>query len=74
MIIIMIAAAKNAIIVKAAFELQSSRVFEKRSNHQLFKVFQISLFQLIFTDFWLLRILLTGTTMGHVLKNTLSEN
>ena len=73
-IIIMIGGSKNAIIVKAAFGHESSCFFEKRINHQLFKVFQISLFQLIFTDFWLLRNLLTGTTTGHVLKNTLSEH
>ena len=33
-----------------------------------FQVFQISPFQLIFTEFWLLKNLLTGKTSFHVLK------
>ena len=36
------------------------------------KVFQISLFRLIFTGFWLLMNLLTGKTSSHVLQNTIS--
>ena len=35
---------------------------------------QISLFQLIFTDFLLLNNLLTGKTNFHVLKNTFFRN
>ena len=36
-------------------------------------LFQISLFQLIFTGLWLLKHLRTGKASSHVLKNTLSR-
>ena len=36
-------------------------------------LFQISLFQLIFTDFWRLKNIRTGKASSHVLKNALSR-
>ena len=48
-------------------------IFYRQPSKQ-FSVFQISLCQLIFTDFLLLKNFLTGKTSSHVLKNTLSRH
>ena len=51
--------------------------FESLSTDVLyfsFQTSQISLFQLIFTDFGLLKNLLTGKLSTHVLKNTLARH
>ena len=59
---------------KVIFYHQTSKKCRVILAKKAFQGIKISLFQLIFTDSWLLKNLLTGKNWGHVLKNNLSEH
>ena len=53
---------------------QPSKMQINIDRQKSFKVFQIWLFQMIFKNFWLLKNLLTGKTISHVLKKSFSRH